>query len=208
MPPENADGRGLVNIYGDVHDPGGWRRERLRRFLAMPRDGCPLVLFVGEAPGVHGAAVTGVPFSSVETLTAPGFERLHPSDGSTGFASPVNADPDPIEQTASRFWSAVLSEFDGSPLPVAWNIVPFWPVDNGRNRTPDASDILFGSRWVHSMLDLFPTEYVIGVGVKAKVQLARDGLLWDWVYHPSRKLTAFNDGVRRVAQRVRDECSH
>ena len=207
MPPENADGRGMVNIYDDAHDPGGWRKERLRRFLTIPRDGHPLVLFVGEAPGLHGAVVTGVPFSSVETLTAPGFERLHQVNEDEGFDAVAGTQTHFKETTAREFWRVVLAEFEDLSLPMVWNVVPFWPVDNGRNRTPNASDILFGSQWIHSMLALFPTEYVVGVGVKAKEQLAKDGLLWDWVYHPSRKLTDFNGGVRRVAQRVRDECS-
>lgn len=200
----------LVNIYDDEHDSGGWRRERLRRFLTIPRDGHPLVLFVGEAPGVHGAAVTGVPFCSVETLTATGFERLHPVNTSERFASPLDAEPELTERTANRFWTTVLSEFEDKPLPlpVAWNIMPFWPTKDGGNRTPNANDIRFGATWIESLFKLFPTEYVVGVGTKSRDALDRSGLLWDWVYHPARRLTDFNEGVRRVAQRVRKECAN
>ena len=117
---------------------------RLRRWLTLPRDGVPLVLFVGEAPGRDGAAVTGVPFASVETLTAAGFERSHVVQDGEGFASVCDGEPKRTERTAKSFWHAVLPLIEGMPLPVVWNIVPFWPHRFGVNRKPRVPELRFG----------------------------------------------------------------
>ena len=194
-------GDALVNIYDDAHDPRGWRRTRLRRWLTLPRDGVPLVLFVGEAPGRDGAAVTGVPFASVETLTAVGFERLHAVQDGEGFAAVCGGEPKRTERTAKIFWDVALREFKCLPLPITWNIVPFWPTDN---RTPNAEETRMGLKWTRQVVTLFPEARVVGIGTIARDGLRKSGDLYDWAYHPARRKTQFATKVIEIASRLRD----
>lgn len=193
----------LVNIYDDVHDPHGWRRARLLRWLTLPRDGGPQVLFVGEAPGRDGAAVTGVPFASVETLTQPGYERLHGLHHGEGFSAIGGGEAARHEKSAMIFWDVVLSEFNNLPLPIVWNVVPFWPIGN---RDPNASELAMGSQWVIRIMSMFPEARVIGVGAFARDRLRAAGYLqdWDdWAYHPSRLKTRFTTKVAEIAGTLR-----
>ena len=191
----------LVNIYDDVHDPLGWRRSRLRRWLTLPRDRGPLVLFLGEAPGRDGAAVTGVPFASVETLTAVGFERLHAVQDGEGFAAVCGGEPKRTERTAKIFWDVALREFKCLPLPITWNIVPFWPTDN---KTPNAEESMMGLRWTRQVVTLFPEAHVVGIGTIARDRLRKSGDLYDWAYHPSRRKSQFAAKLIEIASTLRD----
>lgn len=204
MPTETADGRGMVNIYDDVHDPDGWRKDRLRRFLKLPRDGYPLVLFVGEAPGLHGAAVTGVPFSSVETLTAPGFERLHQVISDEEFATIEGTQPNFKETSARQFWRVVLAEFEDLPLPVVWNAVPFWPLSVSGNATPSRWEEIEGSRWLETVVNWCTYAEVVAVGRSAERGLRRIGSQCRYVRHPSRGgASEFESGVRAIVDSLR-----
>ena len=190
---------GLVNIYDDVHDPYGWRRGRLLRWLTLPRDGGPLVLFVGEAPGRDGAAVTGVPFSSFETLTASGFERLHPVQHDEGFAAAYGGEAKRTERTAKSFWNAALPVLDGLPLPVVWNIVPFWPHRFGANRKPRVPELGFGLSWTEQVIDMWEFDAVVSVGRCAEVGLNNAGVANEYIRHPSRGgAREFAAGIKRV----------
>lgn len=190
---------GLVNIYDDAHDPCGWRRTRLRRWLTLPRDGVPLVLFVGEAPGRDGAVVTGVPFASVETLTAAGFERLHAVQHGEGFAAVCGGEPKRTERTAKSFWNAALPVLDGLPLPVVWNIVPFWPHRFGANRKPRVPELRFGLMWTERILNMWEFDAVVSVGRCAEQGLNIAGVASEYVRHPSRGgANSFAAGIKRV----------
>ena len=192
-------GDALVNIYDDAHDPRGWRRTRLRRWLTLPRDGVPLVLFVGEAPGRDGAAVTGVPFASVETLTAVGFERLHVVQDGEGFASVSGGEPKRTERTAKSFWNAALPVLDGLPLPVVWNIVPFWPHRFGANRKPRVPELRFGLKWTEQVIDMWEFDAVVSVGRCAEQGLNIAGVASEYIRHPSRGgANPFAAGIKRV----------
>ena len=189
----------LVNIYDDVHDPHGWRRTRLMRWLTLPRESGPLVLFVGEAPGRDGAAVTGVPFASVETLTQPGYERLHGVHHGGGFAA-IGGGVAPLrERTAKAFWTAALPLFDGLPSPVVWNIVPFWPHSSGGNRTPRAHELSLGSSWTERVLKMWEFDAVVSVGRSAQRGLDKAGVANAYVRHPARGgATEFATGIKDV----------
>ena len=195
----NMPSDGLVNIYDDVHDPYGWRRGRLLRWLTLPRDGGPLVLFVGEAPGRDGAAVTGVPFASVETLTEPGFERLHGVQHGEGFAAVCGGEPARRERTAKSFWNATLPVLDGLPLPVVWNIVPFWPHRFGANRKPRVPELRFGLSWTKRILNMWEFDAVVSVGRCAERGLNVAGVASEYIRHPSHGgANPFAAGIKRV----------
>ena len=190
---------GLVNIYDDSHDPHGWRRTRLRRWLTLQRDGGPLVLFVGEAPGRDGAAVTGVPFASIETLTEPGFERLHACPSDRKFVAIGDVPTPQREATARSFWRTVLPLTEGMPLPVVWNIVPFWPHRFGANRKPRVPELRFGLSWTERILKTWEFDAVVSVGRCAEQGLNIAGVASEYVRHPSRGgANPFAAGIRRV----------
>ena len=196
----------LVNIYDDEHDRGGWRRERLRRFLTIPRDGYPLVLFVGEAPGVHGAAVTGVPFCSVETLTATGFERLHSINPGDDFDAIEGTQPNFNETTARDFWRVVLAEFEGLPLPMVWNAVPFWPLAKSGNGTPNRSHEVLGWDWLGAVVSWHTYAEIIAVGRTAERVLRRNCVQCCYVRHPARGgRSEFESGVRTIVNSLRSK---
>ena len=195
----NMPGDGLVNIYDDTHDPLGWRRARLLRWLTLPRDGGPLVLFVGEAPGRDGAAVTGVPFASMETLTGPGFERLHDIHRCEGFAAACGGEAKRTERTAKSFWNAALPVLDGLPLPVVWNIVPFWPHNLGENRTPRVAELRYGLRWTEQIINMWRFDAVVSVGRCAEAGLNIAGVANEYIRHPSRGgANEFAAGIKRL----------
>ena len=194
---------GLVNIYSDEHDPHGWRRARLARWLELPRDRGPVLLFIGEAPGVKGAAVTGVPFTSVETLTSPGFERLHFLEGDPGYAGIEGTEPELKERTAKDFWSVVLPMFAGLPLPMVWNAVPFWPRAAGRNATPKSRQRECGSKWLTEVLGWHSYAEVIAVGRVAEGALRKLGVASARLRHPSYGgKREFAQGVRKVVDSI------
>ena len=204
MPPENAVGRGMVNIYDDEHDLGGWRKERLRRFLTIPRDGHPLVLFVGEAPGLHGAAVTGVPFSSVETLTAPGFERLHQVNEDEGFDAVAGTQTHFKETTAREFWRVVLAEFEDMSLPMVWNAVPFWPRAESGNGTPTRQHEVFGWNWLGAVVNWCTYTEIVAVGRAAERILRQNDVQCSYVRHPARGgASKFESGVMAIVKTLR-----
>lgn len=189
----------LVNIYDDVHDPHGWRRTRLMRWLTLPRACGPLVLLVGEAPGRDGAAVTGVPFASVETLTLPGCERLHGVHHGGGFAAIGGGEAARGERTAKAFWTAALPLFESLPLPVVWNIVPFWPHSTGGNRTPRGPELRLGLSWTERVLKLWDFDAVVSVGRSAQHGLDKAGVANQYVRHPARGgATEFATGIKDV----------
>lgn len=189
----------LVNIYDDLHDRYGWRRARLLRWLTLPRDGGPLVLFVGEAPGREGAAVTGVPFASIATLTQPGFERLHECQVDAGFSAIGGSLGLQRESTAKAFWTAVLPLFEELPLPVVWNIVPFWPHSSSVNRTPRPHELRLGLKWTERILKMWEFDAVVAVGRCAQRGLDLAGVASVYVRHPSRGgANEFASGIRDV----------
>lgn len=201
MPPETADGRGIVNIYDDEHDPRGWRRERLRRFLSVPRDGYPLVLFVGISPGEKGAAVSGVGFSSRRTLMEAQDPRLKSVGEGTEWIS-MNGDGVALsEQTATNFWNEVGPAFEGSPLPVTWNVAPFWTYETKNCVRENRSKLLaceveLGKRFLIGILNLFQFDKVVAVGNEPASALRKHGIEHEKVYHPSYgHVGEFSEGI-------------
>ncbi|MDR0456227.1 MAG: hypothetical protein LBH20_06050, partial [Treponema sp.] len=114
----------------------------------------PKYLFVGEAAGHLGCALTGIPFTDEYRLTPAGKNGCLPLL-STGYN--IVSDEPHIENSATLIWN-VFSDL--SFYPVLWNIVPFHPHntnDKNSNRTPTPSEVRMYSRFVDDILTLFPT---------------------------------------------------
>ena len=134
--------RQSANVYRNAT-----RRANLKRWLNTYEDSHRSTIFVGEALGRDGGAITGIPFVSPNVLTS-GDDPWGAFGPQTSYSLPEKANPNQKERTATRFWKHVPSHLDDLPRPLTWNIFPFWPyqVDgDGRrfNRTPTKEEIDF-----------------------------------------------------------------
>jgi len=166
------------------------------------------VIFVGEAPGRDGGAITGVPFVSPMVLTCSN-DPWGEFGSETQYELPIGQDANHRERTATRFWKHVPPCFSDLPRPLTWNIYPFWPFEvggNGRrsNRAPTRDEIEFGSEWLARLIEMHSKAQVVAVGVKARDTLESVGIDAPLVPHPSRgsdeKLI---ESLERVAEDLR-----
>ena len=190
--------RRSVNVYLDAT-----RCENLRRWFNTFEDTPRSAIFVGEALGRDGGAITGIPFVSPNVLTS-GQDPWDEFGSETSYSMPERGDSTQKERTATRFWKHVPACFDGLPRPLTWNIFPFWPysADNrGKrfNRAPTNDEIEFGRSWLERVCETFPNAKVISVGVRAKETLEIMGIETPMVPHPSR---GSDKGLTMALQRV------
>jgi uracil-DNA glycosylase len=111
---------GALNLYdeaasvacGDAPGAATGRRQALHGYLA-DHWSAPVVL-VGEAPGRHGARLTGVPFTSPHQLTGSG-----------------------PKETSATVVHRVLTELGRSADVLLWNASVLFPPDNRDPRPPE-----------------------------------------------------------------------
>ena len=190
------------NIYRDPT-----RRANLKRWLETFEDTRCSALFVGEAPGRAGAAITGVPFVSPQRLTdgVPEWGIFGPGGG---YTLPDDANPTQREATATMFWDVLENRLACLPRPMTWNAYPFWPHEAGSNRTPEPFELQFGGEWLKRFVNLHPESKAIAVGDSAASALASIDISHRHVKHPSHGgKAAFDDGVRRLGEDLRNRCS-
>ena len=192
-----------VNIYRDTV-----RCANLTRWLITFEDSYQSTIFVGEAPGRDGGAITGIPFVSPDVMTS-SQDSWDVFGANSSFEVPDNEVPDQRERTATRFWKHVPSCFSDLPRPLTWNIYPYWPFASGKsgehiNRAPTKEEIEFGSKWLMRVIEMCPKSQVVAVGVKAHDTLVSIGVEAPLVPHPSRgsdeKLIA---SLNRVVEMIR-----
>lgn len=174
-----------VNIYRNVV-----RRANLIRWFSTFDNASQSAIFVGEAPGRDGGAITGIPFVSPMVLTSAD-DSWDEFGSETQYELPVGQDANHRERTATRFWKYVPSYFSELPRILTWNIYPFWPFAVSRNhrrinRAPTRREIQFGSEWLVRVVEMFPNAHVVAVGVKAHDTLESIGVDAPLVPHPSR----------------------
>ncbi len=177
--------RRSVNVYLNTT-----RCENLRRWFNTFEDTSQSTIFVGEALGRDGGAITGVPFVSPHVLTSTQdpWGEFGPE---TSYSMPVNGDSTQKERTATRFWKHVPGLLGGLPRPLTWNIFPFWPysTDNrGRriNRAPTKVEVEFGEHWLVQVTEMFPNAHILSVGNLAQKTLKSLAIESHKIPHPSR----------------------
>lgn len=115
-------------------------------------------LFVGEAPGYRGCAVTGIPFTSERVLRSRSHRFL---SALWPLLSPVG---DETEPTATIVWEQVRN---CQTVPAFWNVFPFHPhpkdVPN-RNRKPNASEKAAGRPFLDLIVQIFAPHTLVAVG--------------------------------------------
>jgi hypothetical protein len=145
----------------------------------------PKFMFIGEAPGIHGCALTGIPFTSERLIKQKRLDRHFPG---TKFV--VNGNT--YEGSAGYFWEMI----DLMPKPpVLWNVFPLHPYKiekdkNGKdiikNRPPKKEEIEWGGKILRLVLDLFPGIQIITVGNHAKKTCEKLGIeTYGHIIHPA-----------------------
>ena len=189
-----------VNVYQSQT-----QRDNLKRWLLAFECDAPAPLFVGEAPGINGARITGIPFTSSRVLMS----SSDPWDAfaaAKGFAIPDGESRSQQEATATLFWKHVIDRCSELPRPLTWNAYPFWPHDGERrgNRTPSIAELRSGSEWLQRMVELHPLAVIVAVGRSAGRALEAIDVGHVAIRHPAHGgAREFADGLKRVADTMR-----
>lgn len=154
------------------------RRHNLVVYLQALAAQRPTALLVGEAPGYRGAAVTGIPFTSLAVLAREPFFRALPLRVPAGTA--------PRSEATATIVQGVLAQL--TPPPLLWNIYPLHPHRPGQpasNRRPRAAELAAGLPFVRDLIARFDIVQVVAVGRVAQQRLACGGIAARAVRHPS-----------------------
>lgn len=174
------------------------------KFLSQHDPNTSARLLIGEAPGHRGAAVTGVPFTSLQVLTEPESDPWGAFGGHRGYREPPTrfGPYSRREATATMIWRSLSDLFGREPLPLTWNAVPFHPSHGDRrsNRSLRPAEIAIGHQWLEGFLELFPNSIPIAVGRSATRALDQLGIAHQAVRHPSRGgRDAFHAGLIQLS---------
>ena len=139
----------------------------------------PHIVFIGEAPGYHGCAKTGIPFTSYEQLKI----AVHPFIDS--IVDQIHSTGPDSEMTARCFWEAMAQN---NIIPIPWNVFPFHPhqfKNQQSNRTPSEDEIEEGAEYLFELLNLVSHKCIIAIGGKSHSLLTTLQIEHLHVRHPS-----------------------
>lgn len=136
---------------------------------------------IGEAAGHRGCALTGMPFTSPETL------RDCQNDFFSSHRDELFRQGDIFEPSGRWVWG--VADAHGI-IPLLWNALPFHPHEPGKprtNRTPTRAELEMGEPYLGMVLDIFRPQAVVAVGRKAEQSLSRmfPDLAFATVRHPA-----------------------
>ncbi|WP_243364521.1 uracil-DNA glycosylase [Fundidesulfovibrio terrae] len=168
--------RSLGNPFADSRLAGNLKLY-LNFLAARP---APLAL-IGEAAGHRGCALTGMPFTSPETL------RDCPNAFFASHRERMFRQGEIFEQSGRYVWG--VADAHGI-VPLLWNALPFHPHQPGKprsNRTPTNAELEMGEPFLTAILDIFTPSAVVAVGKKAEQSLRKlyPGLEFTTVRHPA-----------------------
>ena len=187
--------------------PAGFRNpyaapEAANNLLVFLRDRDPherTLLFVGEAPGYRGAALSGVAFSSLQILVSNWQDPWRSFGPEAGYEVPEAA-KFYRESTATMVWEIFAEHLGSAPLPLTWNAVPFhpWRDQLDSNAPLRRKSVSIGRRWIEELLNLYPNAIPVAVGLRAHDALTTLGITHAALRHPSM------GGKQRFAKGVQD----
>jgi uracil-DNA glycosylase len=136
---------------------------------------------IGEAAGHRGCALTGMAFTSPETL------RDSRNDFFTTCRDRMFRQGDVFEPSGRFVWGVADAH---GVMPLLWNALPLHPHQPGQprtNRTPTRAELELGEPFLTRVLDIFRPKVIVAVGRKAEHSLGRlfPGLKFRVVRHPS-----------------------
>lgn len=141
------------NIYAGRSEDAQNRKRNLLMYLKTMEELNPTKILIGEAPGTHGCAKTGIPFTDEIALITESF-----FEGKDYHNFGLDK-----ERSSAVIWNILRNKQE---MPLMWNIYPFHPfaATTDRNRTPSATEIAFGRDILMELLFLFKIKdfYCIG----------------------------------------------
>ncbi|GAB4473182.1 MAG: uracil-DNA glycosylase [Anaerolineae bacterium] len=175
----------LFNPYSSQADErAAIRRANLLRYLGDMAARQPRSLFLFEAPGYRGCALTGIPVTSERIMLAgiPEWNLF-----GKGYY-PTSGHPQGVaEMTATILWGALREHLEAPPL--IWNTVPLHPHRPGEprsNRPPRRPEVEMGLPVIEMILQAFHVERVFAVGRVAGRALGDLGRAFIPLRHPSQ----------------------
>lgn len=142
----------------------------------------PITLaMIGEAAGHRGCALTGMPFTSPETLRDSG------NDFFATHRDKLFRQGDIFEQSGRFVWGVADSH---GIMPLVWNALPLHPHLPGKprtNRTPTKAELELGEPLLRQVLDIFRPKVIVAVGRKSQESLGKlyPELEFHTVRHPA-----------------------
>jgi uracil-DNA glycosylase len=172
-------------VFNPYHAAGP--RQNLHAYLlaliAHPYSGH---LFVGEAPGHRGGAITGIPFTSERVLRSGNHTLLKSLLPSLTIGGNVT------ERSATIVWKQFAHR---RSLPAFWNAFPFHPHPVGianENRKPTKAEIESGASFLDAVVQILEPHTIVAVGAVAEsvTTTAFPGIRHRTFPHPSYRGTA------------------
>ena len=163
-----------INIYAGKSEESIARRKNLLSYLKMMESIVPDTILIGEAPGYHGCAKTGIAFTDEMALAT---ESMFEDDQFRNFGLDS-------ERSAAVIWNILRTK---QQMPLLWNIYPFYPFGASieKNRTPNAKEVQMGRDILMELLYLFKVKHIYCIG-KSSYNALKD-VIPDAIYvrHPS-----------------------
>ena len=158
----------------------------LLAYLRYMADTQVTTLFVGEAPGYLGCAMTGIPFTDEYRLTPEGNVGCTPLLA-PGYYLPEESMSSPHrEMSAGIMWTSFV---ENNFFPMMWNAFPLHPhkpYNPLSNRTPTQREIQTNMHVLSNLLLALPSiQHIYAVGRKAETMLAQMNILSAYIRHPS-----------------------
>ena len=170
---KTPDNRSL-NFYAGKSEVATVRRKNLLAYLKTMEDFKPNTILVGEAPGFHGCAKTGIAFADEMAIAT---ERFFEDKQIRNFGLES-------ERSSAIIWNVLNKKTE---MPLLWNIYPFYPFGQTveKNRAPSAKEIQLGKDIFMELLYLFKAKNIYCIG-KVAYNALKD-IIPDVVYirHPS-----------------------
>jgi len=153
----------------------------LKQYLHFLASSPVRLALIGEAAGHRGCALTGMAFTSPETL------RDSQNDFFTSHRNSLHRQGDIFEPSGRYVWGVADAY---ALVPLLWNALPYHPHEPGKprtNRTPTKAELKIGESFLISVLDIFRPDVIVAVGRKAEQSLGAlfPDLKFATVRHPS-----------------------
>jgi len=123
------------------------------------------ILLIGEAPGHRGCRITGIPFTSGETIINSKLDFFQKNKDDI-FLSKIES-----ETTATIVYELLERK---NKLPIFWNSFPFHPYNlnnNTSNRAPNNEEIEEGKVYIQELVSLFNPSTIAAIGRKGEKTL-------------------------------------
>lgn len=159
------------------------------------------LILVGEAAGYQGCRYSGIAFTSERQL----FEGFIPRVPAITHRLSTRKTPF-SEPSATIVWNT-LYQLGLAETTILWNALPLHPfkVDAAwSNRTPNNTEIKYGVKALHLLLNSYPEARIVAVGQKAAGILNLEGIpIAATVRHPANGgASLFAQGMAEAAKEI------